>query len=121
MTNNEAEYEALLEGLRLSRHLNITHLEVFSDAQLVVKQILGEFKTTNERMAKYAQAASNILKHFDSWSLTNVDRSVNQFADALSKLASSSLPCHSEPIYIKELMNPFAEKETVMNISDIQD
>lgn len=63
----------------------------------------------------------NILKHFDSWSLSNIDRSINQFADVLSKLASSSVSCHTEPIYIKELATPSTKEESVMTISDTQD
>ena len=42
--NNEAEYEALLAGLRLAREVKVEWLSIFSDAQLVVCQIRGEYR-----------------------------------------------------------------------------
>lgn len=43
-TNNEVEYEAILAGLRLAKSLEVRHLVIFSDSQLVVKQIVGEYE-----------------------------------------------------------------------------
>ena len=40
-SNNEAEYEALLAGLRLARHMGAHQLQVFSDSQLIVNQVSG--------------------------------------------------------------------------------
>lgn len=50
-SNNEAEYEALLAGLRLARDMHAHSLEIFSDSQLVVYQILGEYRAKGMRMA----------------------------------------------------------------------
>ena len=44
VTNNEAEYEALLAGLRLVKEVKVERLMIFSDSQLVVCQILGEYQ-----------------------------------------------------------------------------
>ncbi|XP_071699231.1 uncharacterized protein [Rutidosis leptorrhynchoides] len=44
-TNNEAEYEALLAGLRMAKELKILHLRAFVDSQLVSNQIKGTFET----------------------------------------------------------------------------
>lgn len=60
-TNNEAKYEALIAGLTLARHLEVSVVDIFSDSQLVVKQILGDFKTLNERMTAYMQVTSRLL------------------------------------------------------------
>ena len=43
-SNNEAEYEALLAGLRLARDMNIKVLDIYSDSKLVVNQVLGEYQ-----------------------------------------------------------------------------
>ena len=51
-TNNEAEYEALIVGLKLTEELNIPKLRVFSDFRLVIGQINGEFKARSPTMAK---------------------------------------------------------------------
>ena len=43
-SNNEAEYEALLAGLKLARDLKITAVEIYCDSQLVVCQVRGEYQ-----------------------------------------------------------------------------
>ena len=52
-SNNQAEYEALLAGLRVVKELGIDSLRVFSDSQLIVGQVKGEFKARDPTMAKY--------------------------------------------------------------------
>lgn len=49
-TNNIAEYEALVKGLKLARSLAVKNLVIYSDSQLVVKQILGEYETRETHM-----------------------------------------------------------------------
>jgi len=49
-SNNEAEYEALLAGLRLAKGLGAKQIKAFSDSQLVVSRFSGEFEAKNERM-----------------------------------------------------------------------
>ncbi|XP_072062295.1 uncharacterized protein [Arachis hypogaea] len=48
-SNNQAEYEALLAGLQLAQSLNITHLQVYCDSQLVVQQVTGHFQDQDWR------------------------------------------------------------------------
>ena len=43
-SNNEAKYEALLAGLKLALYIKATELMVYSDSQLVVNQILGDYE-----------------------------------------------------------------------------
>ena len=52
-SNNEAEYEAQLAGVKLAADLNITKLRIFSDSQLVVNQILREYLVRDENMISY--------------------------------------------------------------------
>ncbi|XP_022158591.1 uncharacterized protein LOC111025048 [Momordica charantia] len=54
-SNNEAEYEALLAGLRVARGLGAIHIKVFSDSQLVVNQIKEKYQTKDSRMEKSKQ------------------------------------------------------------------
>lgn len=51
--NNEAEYEALLAGLKIARYLGITRLTINIDSQLVVKQAKGTFIVKEPRMRMY--------------------------------------------------------------------
>lgn len=103
MTNNEEEYEALIAVLQLARHLEVSILEIFSDSQLVAKQILGEYKVMNDRMAAFKKITQELLRYFTSWSLYSIKRSVNHWADALSKLVTSTSGKHVNPVYIKDL------------------
>ena len=121
VTNNEAEYEALIAGLKLASHLEVKVIEIFSDSQLVVKQINGEFKILNERMVSYASICSQLLSQFASWSLSCIDRSANHWADALSKLATSSATPTTEPVYIRELSQPFTNIKEVCIIDEVPD
>ena len=53
ITNNEAEYEALLIGLRIARALGAENIMLKSDSQLVIGQVRGEFEAKETRMQKY--------------------------------------------------------------------
>ncbi|GFZ10804.1 hypothetical protein Acr_22g0002020 [Actinidia rufa] len=66
-TNNEAEYEALLAGLRVATELGAQYLEVFSDSQLVVNQVQGDYLAKDSRMIAYlgeVKAMSAKIKEF---------------------------------------------------------
>ena len=49
-TNNEAEYEALLEGMAMVQRMGGKSIKLFSDSRLIVGQVRGEFETKDERM-----------------------------------------------------------------------
>ena len=121
VTNNEAEYEALIAGIKLALHLEVKVIEIFSDSQLVVKQVVGEFKTLNERMLAYMQLSTRLLQSFVSWTINNIDRSVNHWADALSKLATTSMGRGYEPIYIKELQGASTTEVNVNCVATEED
>ena len=53
ITNNEAEYEALLAGLRIARALGAEKVVLKSDSQLVIGQVRGDFEAKETRMQKY--------------------------------------------------------------------
>ncbi|XP_074377497.1 uncharacterized protein LOC141719019 [Apium graveolens] len=78
-TNNVAEYEALIAGLKLAADLEAEIIDIFRDSQPVSQQISGEFKAHNERMAQYLARTQELLKKFPSWKLSNVDREENQW------------------------------------------
>ena len=65
-SNNEAEYEALLIGLRSAIRLGADRLQVFCDSQLVVNHISGEYSARDERMMSYLSITKSLLSKFDS-------------------------------------------------------
>ena len=60
ITNNEAEYEALLAGLRVTIKLGVESLDTFSDSQLVVNQVQGDYLTKDFRMVAYLDEVKTI-------------------------------------------------------------
>ena len=52
-SNNEAEYEALIIGLKLVREIRVESLEIYSDSQLVFYQVTDEYQARGEKMASY--------------------------------------------------------------------
>jgi len=84
-TNNEAEYMAMIKGVHVSLELNITNLNIYSDSELIVNQINGNYKVKNDRMKQLHSSVMFELNQMDHWSVTHVRREKNTRADALSK------------------------------------
>ncbi len=83
-TNNEAEYQALIRALDISKKLNIYKIDIFSDSELLVKQINLEYKVKNERLKKLHTEARDKLYN-STWKLSHIRREKNRKADFLSK------------------------------------
>ena len=88
-SNNKAEYEAVIAGLNLAHSLEVDQLEVYSDSQLVVRQIEDTYEAKSERMILYLQKVSDLLKKFVLVQVKHVPRAENSRADALAKLATA--------------------------------
>jgi ribonuclease HI len=84
-TNNEAEYQALVHALNLACQLNIHDLKIYSDSELIVRQINGSYKVKNERMKRYHAQVMKMLSEMNSWSIKHIPRTKNKVADRLSK------------------------------------
>ena len=89
-TNNEAEYEALLEGMAMVQRMGGKSIKLFSDSRLVVGQERGEFEAKDERMQGYLSQVKFLQLKFDSFDLLHVPRSGNAHADSLAMRATSS-------------------------------
>ena len=87
-TNNEAEYEGILTGLRLGRVLEIKHLLVQNNSKLVIGQMKGDYEAKEERMQKYLRLTKHLTQEFEKVEFEQVPRSQNIVADEISKLAS---------------------------------
>nr|CAH67174.1 H0211B05.11 [Oryza sativa] len=88
-TNNMAEHEGLLAGLRVAAGLGIRRLLVLGDSQLVVNQVSKEYQCSDPQMDAYVRQVRRMERHFDGIELRHVPRRDNAVADELSRLASS--------------------------------
>ncbi|KAI5344469.1 hypothetical protein L3X38_012346 [Prunus dulcis] len=85
-SNNEAEYEALLAGLRLAKEMDAKQIQIFSDSQLVIHQVNQDFTAKDASMTAYLQHARHLLATFQVHSINQVPRSENSHADVLASL-----------------------------------
>lgn len=93
VTNNVAEYEALLWGLRAAKALGVTRLVVRADSELVVKQLRGEYRVKNEGLKPLFTRAQGLRRAFDSVEFVHVRREQNAEADALANEAMDGRCC----------------------------
>ena len=88
-TNNEVEYETLLEGMSMVQRMRGKAAKMFSDSRLVVGQVKGELEARDERMQGYLSQVRHLQSNFESFSLLHVPRSGNTHVDSLAILATS--------------------------------
>jgi ribonuclease HI len=86
-TNNVAEYRGLLWGLEAAERLGATEIDCFSDSQLMVRQIRGEYRVKNAGLRPLYEQALSLMQGFDRVELEHVRREQNKEADRLVNLA----------------------------------
>ena len=82
-TNNVAEYSALIAGLEKALELGVGEVEVVSDSELMVKQMLGEYRVKNEALRELSQRAAQLARQVGAVSYRAVRREHNELADRL--------------------------------------
>nr|GEY01682.1 reverse transcriptase domain-containing protein [Tanacetum cinerariifolium] len=102
-TNNKAEYEALLAGLRIAGKMKVPTLKVKVDSKLVACQMNGELVASSDGMAKYLMKEKELSACFKEFSIENVPRKQNQKADVLIKLASVAFNHLTKEILVEVL------------------
>ena len=85
-TNNDAEYEALIAGLKLALEMKVRNLNAFSDSMLVVGHVRGGFQARGPRTDLYMRLARELMGKFREVNLEQIPRAENAEADALAKL-----------------------------------
>jgi ribonuclease HI len=86
-TNNRAEYEALVRALEVARDCGLSEVDVRGDAELVVRQVRGEYDTNDPGLRERRVRVLELLEEFDRWSIAHVPREVNDRADRLANEA----------------------------------
>jgi ribonuclease HI len=91
-TNNEAEYVALILALKKAREMGASTVAVNADSQLVIRQLIGQYKVKHPEMKRRHAEAMGLLSGFSGWSAKHVPREQNEHAD---KLANAALDAKS--------------------------
>ena len=104
-SNNVAEYEALIHGLRLAKELGIRWILCYGDSDLVVQQSSGDWDAKDANMASYRFLVQQISGYFEGCEFLHVPRADNDQADALARIGSTR---HAIPtgVSLQRLLKP---------------
>lgn len=86
-TNNVAEYHALLEGLKALKRVGAKRAIIHSDSQLMVKQLMGEYRVRDPKLIFLHQKSMKLLKELKSMRILHIERARNREADKLANRA----------------------------------
>lgn len=89
-TNNEAEYIALIEGLKLAMRKGAKRLRVYSDSELLVKQLKGEYAVRAHNLEELFKEVKELEKNFLEVDYVSIPRERNRVADKLANEAAKS-------------------------------
>ncbi|GJY50751.1 reverse transcriptase domain-containing protein, partial [Tanacetum coccineum] len=112
-TNNKAEYEALIVGLKISEQMGVENLQANVDSRLVANQVNGTYDVKETDMIRYLEKVKTLTGSFKVFLIKQVPRSENKKADALSKIASTSFAYLSKQVLVEEL------KEKSINTAEV--
>src|ERR1044072_689010 len=94
-SNNEAEYEALLHGMRMDKTCGATRLAIYGDSNLVVQQAMRDYDAVADNMAAYQKLYNTMEGSFDGCELNYISRANNTEADELANIGLT--PGHMTP------------------------
>jgi ribonuclease HI len=86
-TNNVAEYQALILGLKMARNLGVKKIQVFADSELLVRQLKGQYRVKAAHLLPLYEAAQRTRREFETFDIAHVPREMNSLADRLANAA----------------------------------
>ena len=111
-SNNAAEYEALLHGLRMAISMGIQRLEVRGDPNLAISEVNGDFDAKDPKMAAYRNAILKMSARFEGLEFHHVARDNNQAADVLHASVQSATPSLQTSSWSGSLSHPLYGKRS---------
>jgi len=97
VTNNVAEYEALIWGLENVSAMGFSSVTVFADSELLVKQVNGQYRVKNEGLKPLFARALKLLRGFSSFKVSHVFRESNADADEMANQAMDAEDTVGDP------------------------
>jgi ribonuclease HI len=119
-TNNIAEYEALLLGLRKLKAMGIRRAVLKTDSHVIPGHVDKSCKARDPKLEKYLDTVRRLEAYFEGFSVKNIPRGENEHADLLAKSAAQGLPLLSE-VFFETIKAPSVEllEKAVLNISPV--
>jgi ribonuclease HI len=87
MTNNEAEYAALVLALQAVSRYRPRALRIYMDSEIVVGQMTGRFSVNSAALKRWHSQACRLVRGFEAVTFTHIPREANRLADALANEA----------------------------------
>ncbi|XP_075663203.1 uncharacterized protein LOC142632739 [Castanea sativa] len=115
-TNNEAEYEGILTGLRIGKALGIKNLLIQSYSKLAIGQIRDEYEAKEERMQKYLKLTKYLAREFDKLDFAWIPRNQNMATDEVVKMASSEEESTNGELLMEIQKQPSIEEFPIFSI-----
>jgi ribonuclease HI len=91
-SNNKAEYEALLDGMKMAKACGATRLKIFGDSNLVAQQVMNKCDAISDNMTTYRNLYYYLEGTFDGCEVSHISRASNEEADNLANIRSQCLP-----------------------------
>jgi ribonuclease HI len=119
-TNNIAEYEALLLGLRKLRAMGIRRAILKTDSQVISGHVNKSSKARDPKLERYLDTLRRLEASFEGFSVKNIPRGENEHADLLAKSAAQGLPLPSE-VFFETIKAPSVKlmERAVLTISPV--
>ncbi|GJR60239.1 reverse transcriptase domain-containing protein [Tanacetum coccineum] len=114
-TNNEAEYEALIAGLRIAEQMGVKNLQANVDSRLVSNQVNRLYVAKEPGMIKYLEKVKNLASTFKEFSIKQVPIGENKKSDALSKMTSTRFDHLSKQV-LEEIKEKSIDEKEVLAI-----
>jgi ribonuclease HI len=105
VSNNVAEYEALVNGLRIAVELGVRCLDARGDSQLVIDQVMKNSHCRDQKMEAYCDEVRRLEDKFYGLELNHVARRYNETADELAKIASGRMTVPPD-VFSKDIYQP---------------
>ena len=114
-TNNEVEYEAIVEGLDLAKAAGAMSVVIYYDSQVITNQVNGDYKCKGERMKRYLDQVKRRVDDLKA-KIIQIPRGENEQVDRLARAASvEHMITHGNVLYFVQL-SPLIDSDGVQEI-----
>ncbi|XP_076920799.1 uncharacterized protein LOC143582025 [Bidens hawaiensis] len=115
-TNNKAEYETLLAGLRVAKKIPVRRIRAHVDSLLVANQVSGDYEAKDHKMIEYLKKTRELLQSFKKAKVVHISWGQNKKADALSKLASVAFDHLAKNVKVETIKQPSILEDVAASI-----
>jgi ribonuclease HI len=111
-SNNEAEYEAVLHGMRMAKACGATRIKIHGDSNLIAQQVMKECDATCANMIAYRAMYDKLEGEFKGCEVMHIGRESNEEADNLANIGSRCLPIPPR-VFFEEIFEHFVKIKPV--------